>query len=161
MNTGAQKSSSTPHFAATGSTPAGKTTRKKNLSEIVAAHGVPYVATASVGHLADLRRKVEKASTIRGFRLITLLIPCLDGWGLREDGALTAARYAVESGAFPLIEIEDGHRYSINQPRPTRGLADYLALQRRYRHLSAEDTLALQAEVQEGWARLEQRASMA
>jgi pyruvate/2-oxoacid:ferredoxin oxidoreductase beta subunit len=56
MNTGAQKSSSTPHFARTGSTPAGKTTRKKNLSEIMAAHGVPYVATASASHLGDLVR---------------------------------------------------------------------------------------------------------
>ena len=61
MNTGAQKSSSTPHLASTGSTPAGKTSRKKNLTEIMAAHEVPYVATASVGHLPDLIRKVEKA----------------------------------------------------------------------------------------------------
>jgi pyruvate ferredoxin oxidoreductase beta subunit/2-oxoisovalerate ferredoxin oxidoreductase beta subunit len=160
MNTGAQKSSSTPHFASTGSSPAGKTSRKKNLAEIVAAHGVPYVATTTVGHLADLRRKVEKARTLRGFRLITLLIPCLDGWGLREDGALTAARHAVECGAFPLIEIEDGCRYTINQPRPTRPVAEYLALQRRYRHLGPQDTRALQQELAEAWARLEQRAAM-
>jgi hypothetical protein len=64
MNTGAQKSSSTPHFARTGSTPGGKTTRKKNLVEIMAAHGVPYAATASVGHLDDLRRKVAKAKAM-------------------------------------------------------------------------------------------------
>jgi pyruvate ferredoxin oxidoreductase beta subunit/2-oxoisovalerate ferredoxin oxidoreductase beta subunit len=160
MNTGAQKSSSTPHFASTGSTPAGKTTRKKNLAEILAAHGVPYVATASVGHLPDLKRKVEKAKGIRGFRLITLLIPCLDGWGLREDGALTAARYAVESGAFPLLEIEDGVRYTVNQPPPIRPVGDYLALQRRYRHLTAEEKEALQGEVNEGWARLCARAGM-
>ena len=159
MNTGGQKSSSTPHFASTGSTPAGKTARKKNLAEIVAAHGVPYVATASVGHLADLRRKVAKARAIRGFRLLTLLIPCLDGWGLRDDGALAAARHAVECGAFPLFEIEDGCRYTINQPRPTRPVAEYLALQRRYRHLTAEQTRVLQAEVDEGWARLERRAA--
>ena len=151
---------STPHFASTGSTPAGKTTRKKNLNEIVAAHGVPYVATASVGHLADLRRKVEKARALRGFRLITLLIPCLDGWGLRDDGALTAARYAVECGAFPLLEVEDGCRVTINSPRPTRAVADYLALQRRYRHVTPAQQQALQAEVDEGWARLERRVAM-
>ncbi|MBE7417543.1 MAG: hypothetical protein HS128_07255 [Ideonella sp.] len=75
MNTGAQKSSSTPHYAKTGSTPAGKLTRKKNLTEIMAAHGVPYVATASAGHLADLTRKVAKAKAMRGTRLLTLLIP--------------------------------------------------------------------------------------
>ncbi len=80
MNTGAQKSSSTPHFARTGSTPAGKTSRKKNLTEIMAAHRVPYVATASVGHLPDLLRKIEKAKTMRGTRIITLIIPCMDGW---------------------------------------------------------------------------------
>ena len=157
MNTGAQKSSSTPHFASTGSTPAGKTSRKKNLPEIMAAHGVPYVATASIGHLADLQRKVAKAKALRGTRIITLLIPCLDGWGLADDGALTAARHAVECGAFPLYEIEDGQRYTINHPQRTRPVADYLALQRRYRHLSASETQALQAEVDDAWARLMRR----
>lgn len=159
MNTGAQKSSSTPRFARTGSTPAGKTTRKKNLTEIMAAHGVPYVATASVGHLDDLRRKVAKAKAMRGLRLITLLIPCLDGWGLADDGALGAARLAVASGAFPLLEVEDGERWTLNSAAPTRPVADYLALQRRYRQLPAANVAALQQEIEEGWARLVQRAA--
>ncbi len=158
MNTGAQKSSSTPHFARTGSTPAGKTTRKKNLTEIMAAHGVPYVATASVGDLPDLRRKVAKARALRGLRLITLLIPCLDGWGLADDGALGAARAAVASGAFPLLEVEDGLRWTVNSAAPTLPVADYLALQRRYRQLPAADVAALQQEIDDGWARLVQRA---
>ena len=151
--------SSTPHFARTGSTPAGKTTRKKNLTEIMAAHGVPYVATASVGHLDDLRRKVAKAKAMRGLRLITLLIPCLDGWGLADDGALGAARLAVASGAFPLLEVEDGVRWTVNSAAPTRPVADYLALQRRYRNLPAADVAALQGEIDEGWARLVRRAA--
>ncbi len=159
MNTGAQKSSSTPHFARTGSTPAGKTSRKKNLTEIMAAHRVPYVATASVGHLPDLLRKVDKVKGMRGTRIITLLIPCMDGWGVADDAGLTTARYAVESGAFPLYEIEDGHRYTLNHTTKTRPVADYLGLQRRYRNLSRADIETLQAEIDEGWSTLQERVA--
>jgi pyruvate ferredoxin oxidoreductase beta subunit/2-oxoisovalerate ferredoxin oxidoreductase beta subunit len=154
MNTGAQKSSSTPHFARTGSTPAGKTSRKKNLVEIMAAHGVPYVATASAGHLPDLIRKVEKAKAIRGTRILVLLIPCLDGWGLPDDAGIAAARYAVECGAFPLYEVENGRRYTLNVAQRTRPVSDYLALQSRYKHMTPAEIDALQAEIDEHWERL-------
>ncbi|MBK9572231.1 MAG: pyruvate synthase subunit beta [Rhodoferax sp.] len=159
MNTGAQKSSSTPHFAKTGSTPAGKTSRKKNLTEIMAAHRVPYVATASAGHLPDMLRKVEKAKAMQGTRIITLLIPCMDGWGVADDAGLQTARYAVESGAFPLYEVEDGHHYTLNHTTKTRPVSDYLALQRRYRNMKPADIDTLQAEIDDGWATLQQRAA--
>jgi pyruvate ferredoxin oxidoreductase beta subunit/2-oxoisovalerate ferredoxin oxidoreductase beta subunit len=160
MNTGAQKSSSTPHFARTGSTPAGKTTRKKNLTEIMAAHGVPYVATASVGHLADLQRKLAKARALRGTRVLTLLIPCLDGWGLADDAGLAAARLAVDTGAFPLLEVEGGERWTVTS-RKTRPIGEYLAIQRRYRHLDAHSIAALQDEIDAGWARLQRLSAAA
>jgi pyruvate/2-oxoacid:ferredoxin oxidoreductase beta subunit len=159
MNTGAQKSSSTPRFAQTGSTPAGKLSRKKNLTEIMAAHGVPYVATASAGHLADLRRKLAKAKALRGTRILTLLIPCLDGWGLAEDAGLAAARLAVETGAFPLLEVEHGTRYSL-QSAKTRPIGEYLAIQSRYRHLRPEQIDELQADIDAGWARLQRLAAL-
>ena len=158
MNTGAQKSSSTPHYAQTGSTPAGKTTRKKNLTEIMAAHGVPYAATASAGHLSDLRRKLAKARSLRGTRILTLLIPCLDGWGVADDMGLAAARLAVETGAYPLVEVEDGVRWSVNSTK-TRPIGEYLAVQSRYRHLDAGRIAALQDEIDEGWQRLQRLAA--
>jgi pyruvate ferredoxin oxidoreductase beta subunit/2-oxoisovalerate ferredoxin oxidoreductase beta subunit len=154
MNTGAQKSSATPRSARTGSTPAGKTSRKKNLVEIMAAHGVPYVATASVSHLDDLLRKVRRARETRGLRLLHLLIPCLDGWGLAEDAGLITARAAVDCGAWPLVEVEDGEHWTLNSRR-SRPLADYLALQKRYRGLSPEQVAALQDDVDRGWQRLQ------
>jgi len=159
MNTGAQKSSSTPHYARTGSTPGGKLSRKKNLVEIMAAHEVPYAATACAGFLPDLLHKVRKAKAMRGLRLITLLVPCLDGWGVPEDGGLALARLAVESGVFPLYEVEDGRRYTLNGPPKSRPVREYLEAQRRYRELDEPALETLQREVDEGWARLAYRAS--
>jgi len=158
MNTGAQKSSSTPHYARTGSTPAGKPSRKKNLIEIMAAHGIPYAATATAAFLPDLVRKVERAKSLRGLRLITLLVPCLDGWGVPEDQGVALARLAVQSGVFPLYEVEDGCRYTLNHAQKTRPVREYLGAQRRYQHLSAGQVEELQREVDDGWARLRERA---
>ena len=157
MNTGAQKSSSTPHFARTGSTPAGKLTRKKNLTEIMAAHEISYAATATAGFLPDLAHKVNKAKSMRGLRLITLLVPCLDGWGVPDDQGIALARLAVESGVFPLYEVEDGCRYTLNGPQKTRPVRDYLEAQRRYRNVSDDEIEQLQREVDTGWERLQSR----
>lgn len=154
MNTGGQKSSSTPRNAATGSTPLGKTTRKKNLIEILAAHRIPYIATVSPSHLSDMASKIEKAKAIRGTKVIIVLIPCLPGWGVADNAAVATARLGVESGVFPLFEIEDGVRVKMTGPEKSRSIDDYLALQKRYRHLSAEARNVLQAEVDETWSRL-------
>lgn len=158
MNTGGQKSSATPLSAQTGSTPLGKTTGKKNLIEILAAHRIPYIATASPSDLTDMAAKVEKARTIRGMKVIIVLIPCLPGWGVADNAAVTTARLAVESRVFPLMEIEDGVRYSIAEPRRQSPIDAYLAQQKRYRGLGEEERAAMQDEVDTAWTRLQARA---
>ncbi len=159
MNTGGQKSSATPLYASTGSTPAGKSSKKKNLTEIMAAHDIPYAATASTSHLPDLIRKVEKAKDIRGTRVVTVLVPCLAGWGLPDDAAIASARLAVDSGVFPLYEVEQGERYTLNQATRSESVRDYLAMQKRYRHLTEDDLAEVQANVDRSWDRLTQKAA--
>ncbi len=159
MNTGGQKSSSTPLGASTGSTPGGKTTRKKNMVEILAAHRVPYIATASPGHINDLAAKVEKAKSIRGTRVIIVLIPCLPGWGVADNAAVKTARLAVDSGVFPLYEVEDGERYTLTGKTMTQPVEAYLAQQKRYRHLTGEEVESMQAEVDREWQRLQHIAT--
>lgn len=159
MNTGGQKSSSTPRNAATGSTPLGKTTRKKNLIEILAAHRIPYIATVSPSHLSDMAEKITKAKSIKGMKVIIVLIPCLPGWGLADDAAVVTARLGVETGVFPLLEIFDGIDVNMTVSEKGRSIDDYLALQKRYRHLNDAERNLLQEEVDETWARLTAKAT--
>ncbi len=154
MNTGGQKSASTPLHAATGSTPAGKLSKKKNIIEMLAAQEIPYVATASPGHLQDLADKVEKALAIQGMRFIAVNIPCLAGWGLADDQGIASARLAVETGMFPLYEVENGFTYTLNWSGKDKPVDEYLHPQKRYRHLSRESIDEIQASVDADWERL-------
>ena len=113
MNTGIQKSSLTPFGARTTTTPAGKHIRgnlrpKKNMFEIVAAHGIPYAATASIGYLPDFIRKVEKASKIRGTKYIHIIAPCPTGWGIATEDTVEIAKEVVDCGLWYLAEYENG-----------------------------------------------------
>jgi len=157
MNTGGQKSSSTPHMAYTTSTPGGKPGGKKNIAEIMAAHRIPYVATATVGYPDDLVRKVAKARDMKGMRFILVLTPCLDGWGLPDNAAVKVSRLAVDTGVFPLYEVEDGELYTINHGPRGVPVQRYFEIQKRYAHLSGEDMGELQAEVDHGWELLQAR----
>jgi pyruvate ferredoxin oxidoreductase beta subunit/2-oxoisovalerate ferredoxin oxidoreductase beta subunit len=160
MNTGAQKSSSTPHYAYTSSTPGGKPTRKKNLTEIMAAHQIPYAATATVGFPDDLVKKVQKAKEIKGTKVITVLTPCLDGWGVADNAAVKISRLAVHTGIFPLYEVESGDKYTINYGSQGIPVSAYLSQQRRYRHLTQEQIDHIQADVDYQWELLLRKSNL-
>jgi len=156
MNTGSQKSSATPSMAYTTSTPAGKLTPKKNIAEIMAAHNIPYMATATTGYPDDLARKVAKAKSIRGgVRFIVVLAPCLDGWGIPDKFGPRTSRLAVESGVFPLYEVENGDTYTLNYGPKGVPVAEYTSIQKRYRHLTPANVTCLQEEVDRNWGRLQ------
>jgi len=157
MNTGIQRSGLTPYGAWTTTTHAGKKRFKKPLPQIVAAHRVPYVATASVGYPWDFIAKLRKAASIRGFKYIHLHAPCPVGW--RFDPALTAkiAQLAVETGAWILYEYENG-RLRLNppsnrliDPSKRKPVEEYLKLQGRFRHLKSEDIEVVKKEIETNW----------
>jgi pyruvate/2-oxoacid:ferredoxin oxidoreductase beta subunit len=155
MNTGSQKSSATPLQAHTTSTPAGKPTPKKNVAEIMAAHRIPYVATATTGYPDDLARKVARAKQIKGgLRFIVVLTPCPSGWGFADNATPKTSRLAVESGVFPLYEVEDGETYTLNHGPGGASVADYVSNQKRFGHLSKGDVDLLQKDVDQSWERL-------
>jgi pyruvate ferredoxin oxidoreductase beta subunit len=140
MNTGIQRSGLTPYGASTTTSPAGehswgKAQLKKEIPQIVVAHGVPYVATASVAFPHDLDRKVKKALSIRGPKYLQVHVPCPLGW--RHDTALTIeiAKLAVETGLYPLYEIEKGQLTRVRKIARWKPVEEYLKLQGRFRHL--------------------------
>jgi pyruvate ferredoxin oxidoreductase beta subunit len=143
MNTGVQRSSSTPHAAATTTSPAGrerlgKRHLKKDILSIVAAHHMPYAATASVAYPSDLRKKVRRAVAVEGPTFLLIHSPCPLGWG--HDGAksIEVARLAIETGLVPLIELERGELIGAMPIREARPVTDYLKVQARFRHLFAD-----------------------
>ncbi|MBI2528318.1 MAG: pyruvate synthase subunit beta [Candidatus Rokubacteria bacterium] len=158
QNTGNQKSSATPWGARTASTPGGKRTRKKELMEIIAAHRIPFAATASPAHPEDLMGKVRRAGALRGTRFLLVTCPCVPGWGIGDEASLRILRLGVESRAVPLYEIEDGTRYRITHEPAGIPVAEYLRPQARFAHLAEADIAAIQAEVDWRWEGLVERA---
>lgn len=154
MNTGIQVSSATPSFAWTGTTPRGNPGRKKDIMRIMAAHHNPYSATASIGFPGDLLRKIAKAKSIRGTKFIHILTPCPTGWRTASDMSPELAVLAVETNVFPLYEVEDGRKYTINHMPRGLPVREYLARQGRYRNLTEEQVLAIQRETDDEWERL-------
>jgi pyruvate ferredoxin oxidoreductase beta subunit len=140
MNTGGQRSGATPTYAETTTHPVGKKSigkpqMKKDLPAIVAAHGAPYVATASVAYLRDLRQKVEKAMTYHGPRYIQIDAPCPSVWGFPSDRTLEIGRLGVQSGLVPLFEMVDGRVTGVRKIKKRVHPSEYLNAQRRFKHL--------------------------
>lgn len=141
MNTGVQRSSATPPAARTSTTasvgaePGAPFGQGKNVPLIAMAHGIPYVATASVAYLHDLEAKVTKAMSICGARYIHIMVPCPLGWGSVSEDTIRLARLAVETGLFPLYEAENGEVVKANKIRHPVPVEEYLKLQKRFAHL--------------------------
>ena len=164
MNTGVQKSGATPEGAWTTTTPTSAPRRgqKKDITGIMAAHGIPYAATLALGSapmLRDFRAKVTRAAEVRGFRFLHILGPCPPGWRYPTAQSTEIARLAVESRVFPLVECDHGAwrvTYDPKHPQPVR---EYLETQGRFGHLSPEAIEGIQAHVDERWERLVAMAS--
>ncbi len=159
MNTGIQRSSSTPYGASTTTAPAGKKsigqiTWKKNMPAIAAAHDIPYVATACPSYPFDLMDKVAKGAAINGPAYVHILSVCPVGWRSPTKLAVEIGRLAVQTGIFPLYEIEDGkYKLNVNPPK-LKPVQDYLKLQGRFRHLSEETITEIQHRVDKEYAKL-------
>jgi pyruvate ferredoxin oxidoreductase beta subunit len=163
MNTGIQRSSSTPFGAATTTSPAGKVkmgqmTWKKNMAAIAAAHNIPYVATACPSYPIDLVQKVKKAAAIEGPAYLHILSVCPTGWRSTPENSIKLGRLAAETGVFPLYEIERGqYRLNVDFPK-LRPLKEYTKLQGRFRHLSDEMLQEIEKRVHQEYEQLKARA---
>ncbi len=144
MNTGIQKSTLTPFGARTTTTPVGSKVQgnrsfKKNMFEIVAAHGITYAATASVGYLPDFLNKVEKASKIQGTKYIHVIAPCPTGWGIKTEDCIEVAKEVVDCGLWYLAEFENGEFKLNKRPKEFTSIDSYIKRQGRFKHMTDED----------------------
>jgi 2-oxoisovalerate ferredoxin oxidoreductase beta subunit len=153
MNTGIQRSSATPLGAWTTTTPdeTPKSEPKKNLGRIMAAHGIPYFATASLAYPDDLVTKLEKAKQFHGFRMIHYFSPCPTGWKADSRHMVKLSRLAVQTGVFPLYEVADGKKWTITQHPKHAELEDYFAIQGRFKHLGPESVIRIRQNVEQEW----------
>ena len=160
MNTGGQQSTATlPGMKTTTTTESGLAgVRKKNIVEIMAAHGIPYASTASVAYPHDLLHKVQAARARKGFKFIHVHSPCPTGWRIPPDQGVHMAQLAVKARLHPLYHVLDGHRYFMDldpEPAPVR---EYFDPQKsRMLRLTDEDMAAIQADVDQRWQTLSVR----
>lgn len=168
MNTGNQRSSATPYGANTETTPVGKESfgkveRRKNLMEIVKAHGIKYAAQANVAFLSDLKKKAQKAFATEGPSFLLVFQPCNNNWKFPTSDYVRYGKLAAETNFWPLYEIENGN-YVINYvPKEKKPIEDFLKGQGRFKHLSAPENKHVVEEMQqivdEEWEKLLKVAS--
>lgn len=167
MNTGIQRSSATPFGANTTTCPAGsvipgKMQMRKDLTKIMAAHNIPYVAQASPAHWSDLVKKVRKAFEIKGPKFMNVLAPCNRGWRSRTDDAIALSRLAVDTCYWPLYEIENGVTKITRTPKEKKPIVDFLKPQGRFKHLFAPENewmlKKIQEDIDKNWDRLQKEA---
>jgi len=160
MNTGIQRSGATPFgawatTAEVGKAQQGKEQRRKDLTSIIAAHHIPYVAQASISHWKDLTDKAEKAFSMDGSAFINVFAPCPRGWRTPPAKTVEIAKLAVQTGFWPLFEVEDGHWRQTTKVHNKKPLEDFLKVQGRFKHLFKEGNEAAlaeaQAQVDENW----------
>lgn len=156
-NTGIQRSGATPYGAWTTTTWTGKKERQKELAEIVMAHHIPYVATATVAYPEDLFNKMKKAKEIEGSRYIEILAPCPPGWRFDMSKTVEMSRLAVETGAWVLYEVVNGkieftgYSKRIIEGKERKPVEEWLKMQGRFRHLKEEDIARIKQMVDEKW----------
>lgn len=165
-NTGLQRSGATPYGAWTTTTPTGKRERKKNMPFIMAAHRVPYVATACPSYPIDFVNKLRKAREIKGTKYIHVLTPCPTGWRYDAGKTVEIGRLAVQTGIWALYEIENG-KFRLNPPSDRlvdkskrKPVKEYLTMQERFRHLTDADVQKIQKWVDEDWAHYQTLTSL-
>lgn len=163
MNTGIQRSSATPKGADTTTTPVGKvqpgkTDRRKDLTKIMIAHGIPYVAQVAPSHWNDLYQKSEKAFAVEGPAFINALAPCPRGWRYESKDTIEMCRLAVDTCFWPLYEAVDGKITVTYKPRNKKPVTEFLKVQGRFRHLFRPENEhileEIQAEVDRQWEEL-------
>jgi pyruvate ferredoxin oxidoreductase beta subunit len=166
-NTGGQRSSATPMGASATTSPAGvkspgKAQKKKDLTKILAAHNIPYVAQASPHRWQDLYNKAKKAFEVDGPAFLNVLCLCPTEWKYEESQGIKLAQLAADTCVWPLYEVEDG-KYKISyKPKEKRPVLDWLKLQGRFRHLFREENAwmveAIQKQVDKDWEDLNKLA---
>ena len=163
MNTGVQRSGSTPLGVRTTTTPEGKKVRKKNMPKILEAHGIPYIATANAAYPLDLFEKFKRAKNIKGTKYFHILSPCPPGWGYEPKDTMVIGRLANETGFWPLYEVING-KFELSKPSKRylesskrKPITDYLSVQKRFKSIDDTITKIYEEHIKNVWKEIKGR----